>query len=295
MNKIDLSIIIISYNTVTLLDKCLNSIYKSLSHTEIEYEIIVVDNGSEDKSCDLIGKKYPDVILVRNKINLGFGKANNQAAEISKGKFLLFLNSDIEVTGNAIYELYKFSVLQSDKTITGGKLFNADGKPQPSCGPQYSLLNIFIALFLKGDYLNLTRYSPDKIRNVDWVMGACMSMNKDFFEKLGGFDSKIFMYMEEIDLEYRAKKMGGEILFYPDARFIHLGAGSSNGRETPILNVFKGLRIFYKKNKPEWQNILLRVILVLKSILAIILFQVLNKKNDRNLYIKALNLAIYKI
>ena len=123
-------------------------------------------------------------------------------------------------------------------------------------------------------------------------MGACMMVKQEIFKQLGGFDEGIFMYMEEIDFQFRAKKQGINIFFYPQAHFIHQGAGSSRGRETPILNVFRGLIFFYKKNHSQWQLLLLRVILVCKSFLAILLFIVLNKKNDQILYKRALKLAL---
>jgi GT2 family glycosyltransferase len=295
MYKNDLSIIIVSYNTCLLIDNCLSSIYRSLEKTKLKYEIITVDNGSIDNTIELIKSKYPDVILIKNDKNLGFGKANNQGVKKSNGKYLLFLNSDIEVIGDAICSLYEFLINNKSNIIVGGKLFNLDKSPQSSCGPEYSLINIFIALFLKGDYFNITRYSPNVTKEVDWVMGACFGLSNDFYRKLHGFDEEIFMYMEEIDLNYRAKQHGGSIFFYPFAHFLHIGSGSSKGRQTPILNVFKGFLYFYKKHKPFYQNIILRVILIFKSIFAIILFILLNNKNDQKMYKKALNISLSKV
>ncbi len=286
-NKIDLSIIIVSYNTKVLLKKCLDSIFQSLLSAQFTFEVIVVDNHSTDGSRELLAN-YNKVIVLSNDTNVGFGKANNQGGTLANGKVLLFLNSDIVVVDTAITKLYNFFASLPNLSIVGGKLFNTDNTTQSSCGPAYTLFNIFLALFLKGDYLYLTRYSPNTIKEVDWVMGACLMIAKDKFLQLGGFDEGIFMYMEEIDLQKRAQEIGMKILFYPEAHFIHVGHASSSGRASPILNVFRGFTYFYKKHGNNWQNFILRILLILKSISAILLFSILGKKYDRNIYIEAL-------
>ncbi|KKP59923.1 MAG: hypothetical protein UR52_C0001G0003 [Candidatus Gottesmanbacteria bacterium GW2011_GWA1_34_13] len=293
-NEIDLSIIIVSFNTKKIIDNCLNSIFQSLKNSKFTSETIVIDNGSIDGSVDLIKQKYPQVRLNSNKTNLGFGKANNQGTLISKGNYLLFLNSDTVVINCAIDKLYDFTKSNNGKMICGGKLFNLDMSPQPSCGPQYSLINIFIALFLKGDYFGLTRYSPNKITNVDWIMGACMMMSKNLFNTVGGFDEGIFMYMEEIDFEYRARMLKFNIQFFPDAHFIHLGAASGEGRNRAILNVFKGFKYYYKKHFGFWKNILLNLILISKSLISILLFTIIINNSKKKLYLEALKISVSK-
>ncbi len=292
MKKIDLSIIIVSYNTKELLITCLNSITQSLKHATSHYEVIVIDNGSTDESTHAIQAQFPQAKLLINKKNVGYGKANNQGVASALGEVILILNSDTQTIDGAIEKLYQFFKGLSEKSVVGGKLFNTDGTPQASCGPAYTLPMIFAALFLKGDYLNITRTSPNKIKRVDWIMGACMMMQKRAFSEIGGFDEGIFMYMEEIDWQYRAQKLGYGVYFYPHAHFTHVGAGSSHGRTTPILNVFRGFIYFYKKHHSLVSNILLRVILVCKSIFALILFTLLNKKDDQKLYKAALKIAL---
>lgn len=290
--RVDLSILIISYNTKELLDKCLRSIYQSHSTDNLRYEVIVIDNASTDGSVELVKELYPQVSLIENSVNSGFGKANNQGIKIAQGKYILFLNSDIEVLGDAIGKLYQCILTLPQKSGIGGKLFNPDKSPQPSCGPVYSLWHIFTALFLKGDYLNLTRYSPKVIKKVDWVMGACILLPANAFREVGGFDEGIFMYMEEIDWQYRAKRQGYQMLFYPDAHFIHVGAGSSQTRATPILNVFRGFLYYYKKHFPGWRLYVLRVMLVFKATVAIVLFMLLQKKADQKMYFEALKISV---
>lgn len=288
--KIDLSIIIVSFNTRDLLKQCLDSLFVSLKESHLRFEVIIVDNNSNDGSCVMVREKYPQVRLIENKRNFGFGKGNNQGAKLAKAEVILFLNSDIVVLEKAIEKLYVYFKSLPYNSIVGGKLFNEDRTPQPSCGPAYTLGYIFIAQFLKGDYLSITRYSPRSIKEVDWVMGACMMFSRSDFIDLGGFDEGIFMYMEEIDLEYRAKNKGIKILFYPLAEFIHTGAGSSQGQASPILNVFRGFMYFYKKHMNTWQLYLLRVILLFKAVSAIILFTILGNKSRRQIYFSALKL-----
>ncbi len=290
-NDMDLSIIIISYNTKSLLEKCLTSIYTNFPDLKVNTEVIVVDNGSKDGSCVLVRSKFSQVRLIENITNRGFGQANNQGINAARGSTILLLNSDIVVLDQAIANLYLFFKIQTQEIILGGKLLNTDRTPQPSCGPQYSLLMIIMALFFKGDYCGITRYSPLKTREVDWIMGACMMARKSTFQKIA-FDESIFMYMEEIDLQYRAKKRGVKIYFYPRAQFLHQGAGSSHGRATPILNVFRGFLFYYKKHFGTGKQLFLRIILVFKSLSAILLFSFQGKKYDREIYIKALKIAV---
>ncbi|MBI4225510.1 glycosyltransferase family 2 protein, partial [Candidatus Roizmanbacteria bacterium] len=260
MPKSDLSIIIVSYNTKDITKNCIESILNSLKKTRNQAEIIVIDNGSTDGSLENIKyqisnskntyqKSNITFKLIENKENLGFGKANNQGVNVAESDYIIFLNSDILVLDDAINNLYTF-YRQNENTINflGGKLLNEDLTPQPSCGPFYSLLITFIALFLRGDYLGFTRYSPKQAKEVDWVSGACILTKKQYLKSIKGFDENIFMYMDEIDLLYRAKKQGYRVFFYPKAEFIHLGSASSGERKYPILQVFKGLSYFYKKH-----------------------------------------------
>ncbi|MGB9707249.1 MAG: glycosyltransferase family 2 protein [Microgenomates group bacterium] len=275
MQQIDLSIIIISYNTKKITLNCLKSIIQSLKNTKITYEIIVVDNNSNDGSQKEIlnfkvKNKKTNMKLIFNKDNIGFGKANNQAVKIAKGEYLLFLNSDIVVLNNSIEKMFKFyKQYQNLFNFLGGKLLNKDKSPQPSCGPMYFLPMVFAHLFLKGDYWQLTRFSPKKLKEVDWVSGACFITKKEYFNKINGFDENIFMYMDEVDLFYRAKKNGYRIFFYPEAKFIHLGSASSGKRTYPILQVYKGLLYFYKKHRNQTENVILKFMLKLKAKISI--------------------------
>lgn len=299
MNQFDLSIIIISYNTEKITIDCLKSIIKSLKNSSLKYEIIIVDNASKDNSVSSIKKLKSEIKnrnlkinLIENKENIGFGPANNQAVKLAKSDYLLFLNSDIIVLNAAIEKLYNF-YKQNEKLFNflGGKLLNKDGTSQPSCGPMYTLPMIFAHLFLRGDYWELTRYSPKKIKEVDWISGACILTKKEYFEKLDGFDEKIFMYMEEIDLFYRAKKHGFKVFFYPEAKFIHLGSQSSAGRSFPILQVYQGLIYFYKKHFSRFSLFILIIMLKLKALIGFLIGKIINNQYLTQTYAKAWQIA----
>lgn len=267
----DLSIIIVSYNTKHITKNCLQSIFTSLTHVSFTYEVIVIDNGSADGSAEML-KEFRNIVLVANKQNDGFGKGNNQAARLAQGKYLLFLNSDIVVLDNAIEQLLAY-YKRNEKSINflGGKLLNENKSSQPSCGPFYTLPIAFATLFLRGDYWGLTRYSPKEVCEVDWVSGACILTTKKIFQAVDGFDEGIFMYMEEIDLLYRAKKAGYHIFFYPEAQFIHLGFASSGGKSQPVIQVFRGFLYFYRKHYGRVAIFLLKRMLQLKAGLGILI------------------------
>ncbi|MBI2641927.1 glycosyltransferase family 2 protein [Candidatus Roizmanbacteria bacterium] len=292
MLTFDLSIIIISYNTKAITLNCLNSVLNSIQ--KIKYEIIVIDNASNDDSYEEIKKlssTHSQIRIIRNQQNTGFSKANNQASNSARSAHLLFLNSDILVQKDAIEKMYTY-FKQDEKTINflGGKLLNRDLSMQPSCGPFYSLPVIFTALYLRGDYWGLTRYSPNVIKQVDWVSGACIMTKKEYFEKIGGFDEGIFMYIEEIDLFYRVHYYGYSTFFYPEAQFIHLGSASSGKRTYPILQVFKGLIYFYQKYYPR-RIPFLKFMLQLKARIGVLIGALFNNNYLKETYGKALSIT----
>lgn len=264
----DLSIIIVSFNTQKLLDDCLASVFRSLKGTKITFEVIVVDNVSVDGTREMLKKKYPDVRTILNKENVGFGKANNQGMKQARGNYIFLLNSDTIVLNDAIGKLVAFAK-QHPKSFVGPKLLNLDRSPQTSCGPFFSLTVVFASLFLRGDKIGLTRWSPNSVRRVDWVSGAALMGSRKLFMDDLLFDEKIFMYMEEIDLLYRARQKGYHTLFYPRSVIIHLGSGSStNKRKGPVLNIYRGLIYFFQKHRGRLSLAVLRMLLKLKAALA---------------------------
>lgn len=302
----DLSIIIISYNTKEITKKCIETCIASLqTNPQIKAEIIVLDNNSTDGTLEMLEafQKISKLIhqsadqlsikIINSHENLGFSRGNNQAVKQATGNVLLFLNSDIEVIGDGIPMLYDYFISKKNQfNFIGGKLLEKDGHtPQASAGPFYTLPVVFAALFLKGDYYGLTRYSPNAIKKVDWVSGACIMCKKEIFNKTSGFDEKIFMYMEEIDLLYRAKKLGLITGFYPNAKLIHFGSASSASRTQPIIQVFKGFLYFYKKHRSDFEYKLLVYMLQLKALISLFIGRIISNRYLILTYEEALKVA----
>jgi GT2 family glycosyltransferase len=287
----DLSIIIVSCNTKKLLENCLRSINSTLERSDFSYEVIVVDNASTDSTRAFLKRQFPKVVLIQNKTNVGFGKANNQGIIKSKGHSILLLNSDTEVLPEAISNLYRFS-RQHIGSFVGPKLVNPDHTPQTSTGVFFSLPVVFSILFLKGDVLGITRWSPNTTKKVDWVSGACLMATKKVFLDGLMFDEGIFMYMDEIDLLYRAHKKGYEVYFYPQSKVVHVGSGSSiDKRKGPILNIFRGLQLFYRKYHPGFQTSVLLGMLQCKALLGIIIGLMTGNRELKTTYEEALRLV----
>lgn len=286
----DLSIIIVSFNTVDLTDQCLASVIKSLKVSGLRYEIIVVDNASQDESRAMIRSKYPKVTIIANRKNIGFGKANNIGIKRSNGEYILLLNSDTIIINDAIAKLLAFA-RQHSNAIVGGKLLNIDRSPQTSCGPFFSLPVVFAALFLKGDVLGITRWSPESVRKVDWLSGACLLAPKKIFMQFP-FDEQIFMYMEEIDLFMRARAQGFSAYFYPRALIVHLGAGSStNKKKGPILNIYRGFLYLYNKHYSARQMRVLKLLLKVKAAIVWGFCSIFGLESTKETYAEAYSLV----
>jgi GT2 family glycosyltransferase len=235
--KPDLSIILVSYNTRRLTLKCIKSIYKFTKN--IKFEIIVVDNASSDGSIESLNKlkkKYPLNLLPQDK-NLGFGAANNLGASLAGGKYLLFLNTDTRLSSNALR-----IALEDAKKIKGlgaysCKLLNKDGSIQATGGYFPTLARIFTWQLFIDDLPLIGRmfrsvHPPVSFyrqrRELDWITGAFMLIPRSVFQKVSGFDEKIFMYVEDTDLCYRLKKRGYKVIYSPRATVTHFG-GASGG------------------------------------------------------------------
>jgi len=223
-----ISIIIVNYNTRQLLSDCIETIR---TYTDgIDFEIIVVDNGSSDGSEEYITNLYPDIIWIDSGDNIGFGKANNLGAKHSKGEYLFFLNSDTILKNNALqYFVEYMHSREADKIgILGGYLHNGLGNASSSYGR-------FPSPISEIEYVVARIWRRKKADNaaackVDWVSGADMFIKRSLFEDIGGFDPMIFMYYEETDLQYRLSEAGYNQYVIPGPEIIHFESGSAGGR-----------------------------------------------------------------
>lgn len=307
-----LSIIVLSYNTKNLTLSCLSVITERFREQleSGDFEIIVVDNASTDGSVDAIGNfqflpagrqgpispagrdlALPDNFqLITNKENVGFAKGNNIGAKNAKGEYLLFLNSDTQVLDDGIKEMASFLGKNKEAGIIGGLLVDSEGKPARSYGKFYNLFNVFLMLFF-GERGELLRFPHKEIAPVDWVSGGFMMVRPSLFKKLDGFDEDFFMYIEDVELCLRAKKMGFSVYFFPEAKAVHKGQGSSN-RAFAIMHIYKGLILLYKKHASNLEYTFVKSMLIFKAISAIVIGVLTNNTYLRKTYLSALRYSL---
>lgn len=233
--EIDVSIIIVNYNGLDLLDNCLKT-FNEFSK-DFSYEIIVVDNNSQIGNVEAIVSKYENTHLIKNCKNLGFAAANNQGLEISKGEYVLLLNNDTIFIENTIKEVLDFIKSKDGDVFVGCKLLNQDLSLQLSTFNFPSLINVIASslflykIFPDSPVLNkyyLSRKNISEPVEVDVIIGAFILSPRKTLNKLKGFDDSFFFYSEEVDLCYRLKKKGGKVFFYPKTKMIHLGGASAD-------------------------------------------------------------------
>jgi N-acetylglucosaminyl-diphospho-decaprenol L-rhamnosyltransferase len=234
MSKLDLSIVIVNWNTCDLLAQCLQSIYDTTSG--LDFEVIVVDNASVDGSAEMVRREFSRARLIQNTENVGFARANNQAMATSQGRSILLFNSDAIATPGAIQSLVRLAVAEPRAGIVGARLLNADGSFQASHTPFPNLWREFLILSGVGRMFYGRWYpsrGPEEDKGpqmVDYVEGACMLVRREAFEDVGGLDESYFMYAEEVDLCYAMRAKGWQVWYQPAAKVIHLGGGSSQNR-----------------------------------------------------------------
>lgn len=283
---IDLSVIIVSYNTQKLLQDCLASIFKQTK--DLNYEVIVVDNASTDGSVEKI-LGYKDIKILRNKENLGFAKANNQGIKIARGKYILLLNSDTKVVGNALKKLVDFAETKVKLGVVGPRLLNADGSRQPSTAPFLKLPQALLWLATGDRFLYA---SPAAESKVDWVMGAALLVKREVVEKVGRLDEQFFMYLEEVEWCYRINRAGWQTWFYPGAEIFHLVRGSSpEGKQRAVLGIYAGLPYFYGKHCGKTELAVLKLALRTKAALAWLMGALTGNDYLKQTYAKAFKMV----
>lgn len=210
----------------------------------MELEIIVVDNCSNDGSMQMVRECFPEVHLIVNNQNQGYAHAVNRALQISCGNFILILNSDTVILPDALEKTARFMMSDPRLGIVGCKILNSDGTLQYSCRSFPSLSNFIIENLFLHDILPrsrlfgrpyMTYFGYNEIKEVDVLLGAYMMLKKEMVEKIGFFDDQFFMYSEEMDYCYRAKKANWKVCFYPDTEIIHLGAESTKRYATRMF------------------------------------------------------------
>lgn len=257
----ELSIIVLNYNTVDLLKKCLQSIFFNEHQTPCE--VLVVDNNSRDGSAKTVRREFPNVDLIANSTNRGYARAVNQALKVSQGEYILILNADIRLLPGAIDELKKFMDIHQEAGIVGAKLLNPDGTLQYSCRTFYALRTILYRrtilakLFPQSRIIRehlMTDWDHSDVREVDWVLGSCLMVRREAIRDVGMMDERYFLYFEDVDLCYRMKRGGWKVYYLPQARMIHHhrrdSARKGINRER-LSHLISALRFYYK-----WHRVL---------------------------------------
>lgn len=263
----DLSIIIVNWNTKEYLLPCLKLIFKGGQGTG--WEVIVVDNGTRDGSREEVKKVFPSARLIENEKNFGFAKAANQGLQKASGRYALLLNPDTQVENGAIERLVSFMDAYSDVGVAGAQLLNADGTKQnsianfPSLGTE--LLNKSLLRWLFP-----TKF-PGKGRNysepieVDSVIGACMMVRRDTLDQVGLLDEDYFLFLEETDWCYRMKKAGWKIYHVPQAEIYHFqGKSAETVKKRARVEFYRSRYHFFKKNRGNLQWFFLFIGLIIR-------------------------------
>ena len=272
---VDISIIIVSWNVRELLRKCLYSVIgiqssvKSLLNTEI----IVADNASSDNTVEMLRAEFPNVRVIENRENVGFGRANNKALAVAQGRYLFLLNPDTEIRPGALQTLYDYAEAHPRVGMIGPQLFYGDGTRQSSRRRFPTLATAFLEStklqqwfprnrVLTQYYMRDTR--DDATQQVDWINGAAMFVRRKLYDQIGGFDEQFFMYSEELDWCYRAKKASWEIVYLPTAQITHYEGKSSEQAAARRDIYFNTSKIrFYRKYRGAFVAEILRAFLLL--------------------------------
>ncbi|HOY90630.1 MAG TPA: glycosyltransferase, partial [Bacteroidales bacterium] len=278
-----LSVIIVNYNVKHFIEQCLLSVYDALDG--IDGEVIVVDNNSVDGSVAMIKERFPQTILIANNENLGFSKANNQALQIAKGKYILLLNPDTIVEKDTFAKTIAFMEEHPDAGALGVKLVNGKGQylpeskrgiptPWVSFCKMSNLIKLFPHSKIFAKYY-MGHLNPDEINEVEILSGAFMLIRKDVLDQIGFLDESFFMYGEDIDLSYRILQAGYKNYYYPQTRIIHYkGESTKKGSINYIYNFYNAMLIFAQKHfyskGANWMKFLISIAIYFRASLTFI-------------------------
>lgn len=282
-HSIDFSVVIVNWNTSALLKQCLQSVYAF--ETLSSFEVIVVDNASSDDSCAMVKATFPQVRLIENETNVGFARANNQGILQSYGASIILLNSDTVLLNNIFAELDATFAANDTIGIIGTALITPDNQPQRLARGKF--LNLHTAL---NHYLFLSTLFPrhdffagwsdhtdyDTVTRVDWVSGACLAIRRNTLGHIGLLDEAYFMYAEDMELCYRARQAGYQVVYQPRARVQHF-MGQSMKKQTSkyVLKApLMGMDSYYQRCYGRKHLLLFRTIVSAGMLLRLLMRQI---------------------
>ncbi len=279
MNAIDVSVILVNWNGRELLERALSCLYDTIRASQ--YQVIVVDNASSDGSAAMVRERFPETILIENRHNAGFARANNQALKYASGRYILLLNTDAFVHEGTVDGMVAFMDAHPDAGSVGCRLYYEDGSLQRSCFAFPTLATeLWTALFLDkllprsryfGKY-QMTYWDMNETRAVDALLGACMLVRREVVARIGLFDERFFMYSEEVDLCYRLREHGYQNYYLPTVSATHLWGGSSRRmRRESFLRLYESRVKFFRKHYGFVRTRLFKSVLLLSSLMRIVI------------------------
>lgn len=291
VKKMKIVVSIVSFNRKDLLEECLKGLVSEKYKNDVS--IWVVDNDSKDGSADLVKEKFNMVHLIENQKNVGFARAHNQVINLIKGDFVILLNPDTTIPKGTLDEMVDFINSTPDWGIASCKLVYPDGSLQSNGGDLPFGLSLIAWLFnleSLGNLPNFHRVDEEyykKVREVGWVGGTFMVLKRELINKIGGLDEKIFMYFEDTDYCYRAKKAGFKIMLNPKIAVEHIsGASSKNPNLRQWTGEYRGLIYFYKKHFGVVPSSFVKVLSLVSIILRIVAFGLIGKWRISQTYFK---------
>jgi N-acetylglucosaminyl-diphospho-decaprenol L-rhamnosyltransferase len=275
----DLTVIVVNYNTAHLLDRMISALESARG--KLVVQLIIIDNASRDSSVSLIRCRHPEVDLIINDVNVGFGRANNQALPLIRGKFILLLNTDAFVSEETLSKTVHYMESNPRCGILGVRLVGEDGTLQPSCRYFPTPWNDFVASSGLQKIFSSTRLVDDmawdhkSIRECDWVPGCYYLMRQALVDQIGLFDPRYFLYFEEVDHCRSARDAGWSVIFYPLTSVVHIGGESAktegvitrSGRQISELEI-ESKMLFFRKHHGRLGVITAIVLLALRVALA---------------------------
>ncbi len=270
MDNVDLSIIIVNWNTRELLAQCLASIY---AHPpDGTFEIFVVDNASSDGSAQMVRERFPSVRSIPNEENVGFARANNQAIRMSSGRYVLLLNPDSKILPDALQTLIEFIEEHPRAGAVGPMVLNPDLTLQSSCDPMPTLGREFWRLMHLDRLLALSVYheelwDPTLPRTVDVIQGNCMLIRQEALLDVGLLDETHFMFTEEVDLCYRLLQKNWQIYWVPQAQIIHYGGQSTRqAAQEMFIELYRSKILFFRKTRGFLGSSVYKLILLIAAL-----------------------------
>jgi len=272
----ELSIIIVNWNSAALLRKCLQSILSNSAGCDLE--LLVIDNASYDGSAKLMSKEFPALTFIQSTKNLGFAGGNNVAFQQSQGRYVLFLNPDTEVVGDALNAMLTVLRTRQDAGVVGPKLVNPDLSVQIDCMRAFptilnqlfdsSLTRIVFGTFNFAGVKPVIKQSGDPV-SVEMLPGTCVMLRREVFEEAGRFNEKYFMYAEDVELNYRVKAAGWTNYYVSKAVVVHHGGSSSEQKSESFFStvmIREAVWEFLRASRTEWYALAYRATTCLAAV-----------------------------